>query len=447
MTHAVPQKAAALIARDTLLPEGACVCAALSGGADSTALLLALRELGYRVSAFHLNHCLRGAESDRDEAFVRALCARLGVPLTVRRVAVACRAAESGLGIEEAARQIRYRLLAQAARENGCGFAATAHTADDNLETMLFHLARGTGGKGLSGIPPVRGNIVRPLLACTRAEIEGYLGALGEPFVTDSSNLSDDYTRNLIRHEVVPVLRRINPEAAAAASRLAGLLRQDEVFLESAVQAQLAQAADGGGWRVGAFLPALRGRMLHRLLEQNGAPMSAIGWRHIRLLEGLLASGNPSAVLSLPGGLEARREYGRFFLRWEPRVPETPPETALRVPFSFPFRDGVRVHGEICKKNLVIHKKFNTFLIDCGTIDFDSLAVRTRRPGDRLRLNETGGSKTLKRLMIDHKIPREKRDLLAVFTDRYGVIAVEGLGSDCRRQAGGEMILQLSVEE
>ncbi len=444
--YAVPQKAAALIAQENMLPEGGPVCVALSGGADSTALLLTLRTLGYTVSAFHLNHCLRGSESERDEQFVRALCARLAVPLTVRRADVARLAAEAGLGIEEAARKERYRLLAEAAEPPA--FAATAHTADDNLETMLFHLSRGTGGKGLAGIPPVRGRIVRPLLTCTRSEIEAYLAALGESYVMDSSNLSLDYTRNLIRREVVPILRRINPEAAAAASRLSGLLRTDEAFLEETVQERLRAAEDGGGWRIDAFPPLLRGRMLHRLLAEGGVPMSQTGARHIRLLEALLDGGNPSASLSLPGGLRARREYGLFFLEQACQsVPAAPPEIPLRVPFSLMFREGVRVCGTVCKKNLVIHKKFNTFSVDCGTIDFDSLVVRVRRPGDRLRLTERGGSKTLKRLMIDHKIPREKRDRLAVFADQYGVIAVEGLGPDQGRQGGGTMSLQLSVEE
>lgn len=448
MTHAVPRKAAALIAQETMLPPDARVCTALSGGADSVALLLALRELGIPVTAFHLNHCLRGAESDRDEAFVRALCARLGVPLDVRRADVAGFAAAHRLGIEEAARHIRYRLLEQAMDAASCSHAATAHTADDNLETMLFHLTRGTGGKGLAGIPPVRGRIVRPLLLCTRAEVEDYLAERGEGFVTDSTNLSGDYARNRIRREVVPVLRQLNPGATDAALRLSALLRADEAFLEGEVQRLLDAAADGGGWRVSGFPPALRGRMLHRLLRQSGAPMSEIGWKHVSQLAALLESTNPSAALSLPGGFSARREYGRFFLESSHSpTPTAVPEVRLFVPFSLEFRPGVRVRGEICEKMQVIHKKFNTFSVDCGTIDFDSLAVRARRPGDRLRLHQTGGSKTLKRLMIDKKIPREKRDRLAVFADRYGVIAVEGLGPDSSRLGSGEKILRLSVEE
>ena len=204
-----------------MLSPGEPVLAALSGGADSVALLRALLALGYSVRAFHLNHCLRGAESDRDETFCRALCERLGVPLTVERIDV--RAQTAGEGIEAAARRIRYERLVAAAQG---AKIATAHTADDNLETMLFHLARGTGPKGLAGIPPVRGDIIRPLIGAERAQVEAYLAELGQDFVTDSTNLSGDYTRNRIRHEVVPVLRQLNPSVCGAAARLGGLLRQ-----------------------------------------------------------------------------------------------------------------------------------------------------------------------------------------------------------------------------
>ena len=200
-----------------MLEDGEPVLVALSGGADSVALLRALQALAYPVRAFHLNHCLRGAESDRDEAFCRALCAGLGVPLTVERIDVAA-ARAAGEGIEAAARRIRYARLTAAAQG---AKIATAHTADDNLETMLFHLVRGTGPKGLAGIPPVRGQVIRPLLGVTRAAVEAYLHALGQDYVTDSTNADDAYTRNRIRHEVVPVLRQINPAVSGAAARLA----------------------------------------------------------------------------------------------------------------------------------------------------------------------------------------------------------------------------------
>ena len=197
-----------------MLETGENVLVALSGGADSTALLLSLRELGYPVRAFHLNHCLRGAESDRDEAFCRRLCEKLGVELTVERVDIAAAAGDSA--VEETARRIRYARLEHAA--HGAKIAV-AHNADDNLETMLFHLVRGTGAKGLTGIPPVRGRIIRPLIEVERREIEAFLRERGQDFVTDSTNADTAYTRNRLRQEVVPVLRELNPQAAQAAGR------------------------------------------------------------------------------------------------------------------------------------------------------------------------------------------------------------------------------------
>ena len=198
-----------------MLETGENVLVALSGGADSAALLLSLRELGYPVRAFHLNHCLRGAESDRDEAFCRRLCEKLGVELTVERVDIAAAAGDSA--VEETARRIRYARLEHAA--HGVKIAV-AHNADDNLETMLFHLVRGTGAKGLTGIPPVRGRIIRPLIEVERREIEAFLRERGQDFVTDSTNADTAYTRNRLRQEVVPVLRELNPQAVQAAGKL-----------------------------------------------------------------------------------------------------------------------------------------------------------------------------------------------------------------------------------
>ena len=214
-----------------MLETGENVLVALSGGADSAALLLSLRELGYPVRAFHLNHCLRGAESDRDEAFCRRLCEKLGVELTVERVDIAAAAGDSA--VEETARRIRYARLEHAA--HGAKIAV-AHNADDNLETMLFHLVRGTGAKGLMGIPPVRGRIIRPLIEVERREIEAFLRERGQDFVTDSTNADTAYTRNRLRQEVVPVLRELNPQAAQAAARLSRQLRQDETCLQSYAQ-------------------------------------------------------------------------------------------------------------------------------------------------------------------------------------------------------------------
>ena len=209
----------------SLLPPGGGVLCAVSGGADSVYLLCRLCELreslGLRVWAAHYNHCLRGAESDRDEAFVRALCAGLGVEAYSGRGDVAAFARENGLGTEDAARRLRYGFLEQTADALGADAIATAHTADDNAETMLLNLARGAGLRGLCGIPPRRGRVIRPILGVTRAEIDAYLELKGVGHVEDSTNAGDDYARNRIRHHAVPALRSVNPEFSRAASRAA----------------------------------------------------------------------------------------------------------------------------------------------------------------------------------------------------------------------------------
>ena len=428
-----------------MLAAGEPVLVALSGGADSVALLRVLLTLRYPVRAFHLNHCLRGAEADRDEAFCRALCETLGVPLTVERIDVGAQAA--GEGVEATARRIRYERLTAAAQG---AKVATAHTADDNIETMLFHLARGTGPKGLAGIPPVRGEIIRPLIGAERAQVEAYLAELGQDYVTDSTNLSDAYTRNRIRHEVVPVLRQLNPSVCGAAARLAALLRQDEAYLsEQAENCLTCAARPDGAWEVLPLRnahPAVRSRALRLLAAQSSMPMRDFTTRHIEALERLLENPNPSAECGLPHGFLARREYGAVRLdRRENSIDR--PEIPLSVPFDGAVWQGsVQISLRCLEKKQVFYKSFNTFCVDCGTIDFASLCVRTRRAGDRLRLTENGGSRTLKKLLIDRKIPRCRRDSLAVIADKNGVIAVQDIGMDHSHRPQGGARMQIKIE-
>jgi tRNA(Ile)-lysidine synthase len=206
------------------------VTVALSGGADSVALLYALRESGCEVGACHVNHNLRGNESDRDEAFVRELCAGLGVPLTVRSVDVRA-LQKKHRSLEETARNVRYEFFAEISRESPGVTLATAHTASDNAETVLLNLIRGTGLKGLCGIPPVRGNIVRPLILCERSEVEAYCESHGLRYVTDSANSSEEFTRNKIRLNIMPLIKEINPSFSV--TQMCEILREDSDYLES----------------------------------------------------------------------------------------------------------------------------------------------------------------------------------------------------------------------
>ena len=422
------------------------VLAALSGGADSVALLLALTELGIPVSACHLHHGLRGAEADRDEQFCRSLCAKLGIALTVRHADAAAYARKVHESVETAARNLRYAFFAEIADGRK---TATAHTADDNLETVLFHLARGSGLDGLCGIPPVREGIVRPLIACTREEIEAFLASRGQEFVTDSTNLQPAYTRNRIRQEVVPVLRALNPQAAETVSALTARLRTDRDYLEEQAQALLSQAAQDGGWRAELLAdahPALRTRALRIACQQSGMPARDFTARHVAALEALLRNPNPSAQIDLPAGFAARREYD--LLRVEKKQkPADFEQIPVRIPFDGRLGAGAaRVTVRPVQKNQVFYNSFNTFYVGCDTIDITTFVLRTRRTGDRLRLNRHGGSRPLKKILIDKKIPAPQRGTLAVLADQNGVIAVQSVGTDISRCPGEGGIFEIRFE-
>lgn len=435
------------IAEYAMLTPGETVLAALSGGADSVALLLSLLELGYPVRACHLHHGLRGAEADRDVQFCRELCRKTGVELTVRCEDAAEHAQKTGQSVETAARELRYAFFREIA---GDGKTATAHTADDNLETMLFHLARGSGPDGLAGIPPVRDRIIRPLLACTRCEIEDFLAARGQGFVTDSTNLEDAYTRNRIRHAVTPVLRTINPRAAQAAAGLAAQLRRDGDYLESRAEELLQSAARENGWDAGVLAaahPAVRTRALRLACRNAGMPLRDFTGRHVAALEALLENGCPSAHIDLPGGFIAGREYA--LLKIGRRA--APCAGEMEIPVALPFSgrlagNGAQVHIFPAQKKQVFNNSFNTFFVDCDTIDLSTLVLRTRRAGDRLRLTAKGGSKALKKILIDKKIPAARRDMLAVLADKNGPIAVQSVGMDVRCRPQGGCVYEICFE-
>lgn len=266
---------------------GNAVCAALSGGADSVSLLLALKELSeeycFALSACHLNHGLRGGESDSDQHFCEELCARLGVSLVMRKTAVAD-FSEKHESIEETARRIRYDFFLEALNGLGGGAVlATAHTANDNAETVLINMTRGTGLAGLCGIPPVRDlgeyRVIRPLIYCTRAEVEEFLGQRGQDFVTDRTNLSEEYMRNKIRRRVLTELTAINPSFSDTLGRMTRTLREDNAFLDELAEKALAESREGRGYNASrlARLPSpIRSRAVRKILSDGGVEPSAL---------------------------------------------------------------------------------------------------------------------------------------------------------------------------
>ena len=433
---------------NALLAPGQTVVCAVSGGADSVAMLHILcslqSELCITVSAAHFNHRLRGAESDRDEAFVRRLCAEWAVPLAVASGDVAARAQATGESIEEAARNLRYAFFASLGQT-----VATAHTADDNLETMLLNFLRGTGLTGLGGIPPKRDFLVRPILCCTRQEVLDYLDAHQLPHVEDSTNAADNCVRNRLRHSVLPLLKAENPALAATALRSAQLLRQDDSFLDELAEAALLAASAGTlTWRCDALRAepgTVRTRAVRAMLQTIHIPK--LSHTHIEAVDRLLFTGDPSARVSLPGGWEARREYGLLRLTRENRaatfapVPLVPGTTA-RIPEL-----GLKIRCEFTKNFAKNHPGAFTFACRCDMIRaINGLVVRPRLPGDALR--RPGGTKTLKKWFIDRKVPAAQRGLVPVFADDSGVLAVHGLGQNLDRIAAeGEPAILFDIEK
>lgn len=413
-----------------LLESGDDVTVALSGGADSVALLWTLRrlgpQLGITLRAAHFHHGIRGEEADRDAEFCHSLCAQWEIPFTLGRGDAPVRAKTTGESLEEAARVLRYAFLEQTA----VGKLATAHNADDNAETILLRLLRGTGLRGLGGIPPKRGNVVRPLLSCTRAEIERLLKENNLPHVEDSSNASDDCLRNRLRHRVLPLLREENPNLTETLGRTAKLIRQEDECLSrmAARASEACRAEQDEGLSCRRLLeldPVIRRRVLLAALRDLGLEDPAAVY--VNALEGLLRAG-PSARIDLPGGRQARREYDllQFDFPTQPIILE---ETELTVPGTTVLPDGLgEIRCFVTKNSNFSKKNLTTFALKCDMIASSVIRVRGRRSGDRLTL--TGGTKSLKELMIDKKIPARLRDAVPVVTLDDQPIAVFGVGAD-----------------
>lgn len=402
-------KLAKFLADYHMLAPGDTLICAVSGGADSIALLFAcylLRDtLDFQLEAAHFNHHLRGEESQRDEDFVRDFCRGYGIPLHLSGGAIV----PGKKGLEAAARDARYAFLRSLP-----GKVATAHTADDNAETVLMRLIRGTGLKGMGAIAPVSGNIIRPMLLVTRQEVETFLAEWSLSHVEDSSNESDDFLRNRVRHHVLPLLTRENPQFCRNLSRTALGLREDEQVLQGLSQWQsptVEELKNQSG--------PLRRRYLAAFLKESGVrePEET----HILQAEALLLSPNPSARVSLPGGVTLGRVYDRLAV-------VSPGEAPMPVALSIGEE---RLWGDYricCREGAMPCDAPNTFNL-CPQ---GPLVVRSRRSGDSIRL--PGGSKSLKKLFIDRKIPAAQRDGIPVLCDDRGILAVYSIGTHRDRE-------------
>ena len=394
-----------------LIAPGDTVICAVSGGADSVAMLFALyllrEKLGITLEAAHFNHNLRGEESLRDETFVRELCARYEIPLHVASGEIH----PGKKGLEAAARDARYAFL-----ESLPGKIATAHTADDNAETILMHLVRGTGLKGLGGIAPQRGKLIRPMLGITRREVEDFLAEWHLPHVEDSTNETDAFLRNRLRHHVMPLLAAENPRIAENLSQMALRLREDEACLSQLSRYETLPEVE----TLRTLPSAVRSRMLERFLKENGVrePEDV----HIAQAEALVFSESPSASAAFPGGVTLSRQYGH--LTANPTGEAFTPVT-LTCPGSAEAA-GIRI---TCEPAGELAQSENLLTV-CPS---GKISIRPRQIGDKIRLS--GGSKSLKKLFIDRKIPAADRGRIPVACDETGILGVYSIGVNLDRAA------------
>lgn len=433
-------KARATIEQFAMLRQGDTVTVAVSGGADSVALLdflCSVTGLDLQVRACHLNHCLRGEESDRDEQLVHTMCVQYGIPLDVRRVNIRQLARERGTSLEVTGREERYAFFTELA-EKYHSKIATAHTLSDTAETVLLNLSRGTGITGLCGIPPVRGPIIRPLIACSREEIERYCTVHNLCYVTDSTNLSNDYTRNHIRHNIVPLLARINPGALDAIGRLTDLLRLDADYLQQQALAEAGRCAAEGGFsleKLADLHPAVRSRIISGMLEDHGIERSA---ERISLIEEIITGGKRH-VLQVGKNWYITARGGILRAECRTRRKSDPlRQVAVRKngldgqTISLGNRKTVTFSVLNCADYEIFEN--NTDLVLKNAADYDKINsdifLRSRQAGDKMKPANRGCTKSLKKLFSE--LALQDRDQLCVAADSEGVVFVENIGVDAR---------------
>ena len=445
------------------IERGQTLLAAVSGGPDSVCLLHILSGLrdepGLKLHTAHLDHCLRGLESAEDAAYVAALSNRLGVPSTLDRVDVNAYRRQHRLSLEEAAREVRYRFLAETARETGAFAIAAGHTSDDNVETILMHLLRGSGTRGLGGLQPESqifgATVVRPLLDVSRAETSDYCRRHELAPRQDASNLSLKPFRNRIRHKLIPLLKQYNPQVEEALLRTASIAAADIDFIDELVAAARGEIAgqEGGGFTLDKdgfrkLHPAIRRGLLRLLIGELRGDLRDIEAGHIELV--LSSLDKPSGrKITIPGGLAFAIEYNRYVLgSAELKLSPFPPlqgEHQLNIPGQTTV-PGWRVTAKLLDRPLT-DPGLDSFQ---ACLDYDKvgekLLLRTRRRGDRFIPLGLGKETRVGRFMINARIPRGWRDNIPLLCSDRGVLWVAGYRIDNRAKVTAETKRVLCLE-
>ncbi len=416
------------IKKHNMLEGASHIVCALSGGADSVAMLYELHGMSngaYTLSAMHLNHKFRGDEAERDAAHCADICSKLGIPFALYEREVTSIASSRGISFETAGRELRYELLEEERVKYGDGaIIATAHTASDTAETLLLNLMRGTGLAGLSGIAPIRGSIIRPIIYCLREDVEAYCKQKGIEYVDDSTNFTPDYARNRIRLEMIPYMKEhFNPKIVESLGRTAELLRVDEEALSTL-------AADEGN--IAELLKMPKAVMSRSIRKMAGIQLTK---EQTEQIIKLCKRGGNGICRSLPRGLVANVAYGKLHFSSEEQYEEIPLKLGENEIPHFGFID-VKITSEKVLKNVY------NITVKCD-IMIDALCVRSRKIGEGYRPYGRP-EKSLARMAKDAKIPLHLREGLPVITAGGEIVAAYPFGPSQDAAAEGEAAILIT---
>ena len=415
----------------------------LSGGADSVCLTHILSQnkdrLGLKtIKGIHIHHGIRGEEADRDLEFSRKLCEKLGIEFVSYYINVPCEAEKTGESVEECARRLRYDCFSK----SGCDKVATAHNLNDNIETFVFNLTRGASLSGLCGIPYTRDVYIRPLLDCSRAEIEQYINENQLGFVTDSTNFSDDYTRNKIRHNILPLLFEMNPSFDKSFSKCLESLKMSKEFINESAENLLDKSRWDGYYDCNAFADChdvIKYQVISLILKENNA--KDISREHLTSIINIIENGGSVSVCgNIKVNVERKRLFFGEFQKTEYfEIPLNPNENSVSTPI------GDYEIEIINKKDLQIVNKQD---INCY-IDYDKISanviLRNRRDGDEYQLPNRP-TKSFKKLFNENKIPVSERDRMLILSDNNDIIWTEffGVSKKCKIDDNTKNIVKIS---
>ena len=423
------------IRKHRLIEQNSTIVVGVSGGPDSVCLLhilLQLKdELNLKLIAAHVDHMFRGKESEEDMKFVQQLCVEIGVPYECKQIDVSNYKMKNQVSAQVAARECRYSFFKEVMVTHNASLLALGQHGDDQVETVLMKLSRGSTMQGYAGIQPKRafevGNVIRPLLSISKEEVYEYLQANNLPYRTDPSNEKEVYTRNKIRHKVIPVLKDLYPALHDKFQLFSEQLTEDNMFLEELTKKELnkvVESQEEGKMIIHRnallLLPnPLQRRAIHLILNylyNNEVPL-ALSSIHIKDLQSILASEQPSGILNFPNGLIVEISYNTCIFSFESDKTVQPYCIEVDVPGKtiLPTKD------EIIFTVWTHYKRVSTYEPNCAILDLSKiklpLFIRTRKTGDRIKLKGMQGSKKVKSIFIDSKIPIKKREHWPIIVD------------------------------